>query len=55
MSGDALFTIFPLVSILFYIAPVIFVIWFLVKLLKTQQEKNKILTRIADKLDQMSK
>lgn len=46
--GAALFTIFP---IIFYIAPVVFVIWFLIKLLKVQQEKNEILRAIAEKLD----
>lgn len=49
--GDALFSIFPLLTMLFYIAPVAFVIWFLIKLLKIQQEKNEILRAIAEKLD----
>jgi len=54
MNGDALFTIFPLVSILFYLAPVVFIIWFLIKFLKLQQEKNKILKTISDKLDKLN-
>ena len=49
--GDALVIIFPLLTILFYIAPVVFVIWFLIKLLKIQQEKNEILRDIAEKID----
>lgn len=55
MSGDAIFAFFPIISILFYIAPVVFVIWFLLKLLKIQQEKNLILKDISDKLDQSNK
>lgn len=54
MTGDALFTIFPLVSIIFYIAPVLFIIWFLIKFLKIQQEKNTILKTISDKLDKLN-
>lgn len=49
--GDAFFTIIPLISFIFYIAPVVFVIWFLIKILKVQQEKNEILRTIAEKLD----
>lgn len=54
MNGDALFALFPIISILFYIAPVVFVIWFLLKFLKIQQEKNLILKNISDKLDHQS-
>lgn len=55
MNGDAIFALFPIISILFYIAPVVFVIWFLLKFLKIQQEKNLILKNISDKLDQSNK
>lgn len=55
MNGDAIFALFPIISILFYIAPVVFVIWFLLKFLKIQQEKNKILKNISDNLDQSNK
>ncbi|WP_445489789.1 hypothetical protein [Niallia sp. 03133] len=51
MNGDILFSIFPLVTIFFYLGPVIFVIWFLLKILKIQQEKNIILKDIAAKLN----
>ena len=51
MNGDVLFSIIPLVSIFFCIAPIVFFIWFLIKLLKIQQEKNVILKTISDKLD----
>ncbi|WP_173799925.1 hypothetical protein [Domibacillus mangrovi] len=54
MNGDAVFAIFPILTIFFYIAPVVFVIWFLVKFLKLQQEKNKILRTISDKLDKLN-
>jgi len=51
--GDALFSIFPIIIIFFYIAPIVFIIWFLIKFLKVQQEKNEILRTIADKLDKL--
>lgn len=54
MTGDAIFTFIPLLSIFFYLAPVVFLIWFLYKFLKLQQEKNKILKTISDKLDKLN-
>ncbi|PUB10648.1 hypothetical protein [Paenisporosarcina sp. OV554] len=51
MTGDSVFLFLP---ILFYIAPVVFVIWFMIKFLKIQQEKNKILRTISDKLDKLN-
>ncbi|QNG59481.1 hypothetical protein H4O14_17060 [Bacillus sp. PAMC26568] len=51
MNGDAIFAFFPIITILFYIAPVVFAIWFLLKFLKIQQEKNLILKNISEKLD----
>lgn len=47
--------IFPIITFLFYIVPIVFVIWFLVKFLNIQQEKNNILRTIADKLDKLNK
>ncbi|WP_199670771.1 hypothetical protein [Rummeliibacillus sp. POC4] len=49
--GDALILFFP---IIFYIAPLIFVIWFLIKFLKVQKEKNEILRAIAEKKDKQN-
>lgn len=54
MTGDSVFAMLPILSILFYIAPIVFVIWFLIKFLKIQQEKNKILSSISDKLDRLN-
>ncbi|MEH7353734.1 hypothetical protein V7150_09155 [Neobacillus drentensis] len=54
MIGDTFFSIIPIITIIFYIAPIAFIIWFLVKLLKIQQEKNKILKPIADKIDKLN-
>ncbi|WP_088068730.1 hypothetical protein [Gottfriedia luciferensis] len=51
MHGDAIFAFLPLLTILFYLAPIIFIIWFLLKFLKIQQEKNQILKSISNKLD----
>ncbi len=50
--GSTLFAFLPLLSLFIYIAPVIFIIWFLLKFLKIQQEQVQILKRISDKLDQ---
>jgi len=46
-------TILPLIPIFFYIVPVVFIIWFLLKFLKIQQEKNTILKTISEKLDKI--
>jgi flagellar biogenesis protein FliO len=54
MTGDSVFTMLPILSILFYLGPVLFVIWFLIKFLNIQQEKNKILSNISDKLDKLN-
>lgn len=49
---STLIAFLPLLSLFIYIAPVIFIIWFLFKFLKVQQEQVQILKRISDKLDQ---
>lgn len=54
MNGDAIFTVIPLLSIIFYIAPIVFIIWFLFKFLKLQQEKNIILRNISEKLEKQN-
>ncbi|WP_018393095.1 hypothetical protein [Bacillus sp. 37MA] len=54
MTGDAVFAIFPILTIFFYIAPVVFVIWFLFKLLKIQEERNAFLRDISKKLDKQT-
>ncbi|WP_397537915.1 hypothetical protein [Rummeliibacillus pycnus] len=46
--GNVIISIIP---IIFCIVPVLFVIWFLIKFLQVQQEKNEILKAIAGKLD----
>ncbi len=51
MTGNAIFAFLPILTMFFYLVPVLFVIWFLVKFLKIQQEKNEILRTIADKLN----
>ncbi len=48
---SAFFVFLPLLSLLIYIAPAVFVIWFLLKFLKIQQEQIQILKSISDKLD----
>ena len=51
MTGNAILAFLPILTMFFYLVPVVFVIWFLVKFLKIQQEKNDILRTIADKLN----
>ncbi|WP_166669500.1 hypothetical protein [Paenisporosarcina antarctica] len=46
MSGDAFFAIIPILSIFFYLAPVLFV--------NIQKDKNKILSTISDKLEKLN-
>lgn len=41
----------PIIPIIFCIIPLLFVVWFLIKFLQVQQEKNEILRIIAEKLD----
>jgi hypothetical protein len=50
--ASTLGTILPL---LLSLAPIVFVIWFLIKIIKIQEEKNIILKSISDKLDKQNK
>lgn len=47
------FDIMPLLGILFYLIPTVFVVWFLISFLKTQKERNNILREISEKLDML--
>lgn len=51
-TGVAVFNLFIFIlPIIFYLIPVAFIIWFLVKLLEVQQEKNELLRVIINKID----
>jgi len=50
-GGNTMASIIPLIVILFYIIPVLFIIWFLIKYLQSQNERNMILKEISRKLD----
>ncbi|GGB62813.1 hypothetical protein GCM10007199_30990 [Fictibacillus barbaricus] len=50
MDNSIVFAFFPLITLLFYIAPIVFIVWFLLRILKLQREKNEILKDISDKL-----
>lgn len=43
-----------IISFLYYIVPIVFIIWFLINFLKIQKEKNLILRDISDKIDKLS-
>lgn len=51
--GISFFSILPL--LLFYVLPIIFVIWFALTIVRLQKEKKVILQSIADKLDSIEK
>ncbi|WP_155010233.1 hypothetical protein [Priestia megaterium] len=53
MGGDILFSFMRFLSIFLYIAPIIFIVWFSIRFLKIQKERNKILNSIANKLDKL--
>lgn len=53
MGGDILFSFMRFLIIFLYIAPIIFIVWFSIRFLKIQKERNKILNSIADKLDKL--
>ncbi|WP_197028413.1 hypothetical protein [Bacillus sp. EB01] len=45
------FTFLPILALIFYIVPIVFIIWYMLKFLKVQQERNSILKTISEKLD----
>ncbi|RBP87876.1 hypothetical protein DFO70_11767 [Cytobacillus firmus] len=46
-------TLVTILPLLLSIAPILFIVWFLIKILKIQQEKNIILKSISNKLDKL--
>ncbi|MBM7664963.1 hypothetical protein JOC25_001422 [Solibacillus kalamii] len=48
---ETLIAFIPILSLFFYIAPCVFVIWFLLRILKIQQEKLRVLRSIDNKLN----
>lgn len=48
---ESLIALLPILSLFFYIAPCIFVIWFLLRILKIQKEKLRVLRSIDNKLN----
>ncbi|WP_409369628.1 hypothetical protein [Lysinibacillus sp. 38-6] len=51
MAIDTGLSILPILSLLFTFIPFVFVIWFMIKLISLQKERNRLLANIADKLD----
>lgn len=51
MAIDTRLSILPILSLLFTFIPFVFVIWFMIKLIILQKERNRLLANIADKLD----
>ena len=48
-------SIVPILSLLYYLIPIVFVIWFVTRFFKLQQEKNQILKNISDNLEKLNK
>lgn len=49
---DILLGIIPIFFLLvFYLVPVVFIVWFVFKIINIQKEQTEILLRIADKLE----
>lgn len=51
MSGDIAFMILPIVGLFIYLIPIVFIVWFLLKFIKLQEQKNEILRIIADRMN----
>lgn len=51
MHMQGMFTILPIISLLIYLIPVVFIVWFLLRYLKIQEQKNDILRMIADRMN----
>ncbi len=49
------FTFAPIITIFFYIAIVIFILWYLIRFLRLQKEMINVLKTISDKLDKPQK
>lgn len=54
MAKMGVFSFFPILMMLFYLATIGFSIWFAVSLIKAQRERNVILKEISARLDQSS-
>ncbi|TDX98058.1 UNVERIFIED_CONTAM: hypothetical protein BJ099_11885 [Lysinibacillus xylanilyticus] len=49
---EILFGIIPILFVLIiYLGPIVFIVWFAIKIIKIQKEQTEILLRIADKLE----
>lgn len=53
METSMMISILPILSLLFYLVPLVFIIWFVITFIKLQKEKNEILRTIADKLNKL--
>ncbi len=53
METSMMFSRLPILSLLFYLVPLVFIIWFLLTFIKLQKEKNRILRTIAEKIEKL--
>lgn len=51
MHMQGMFTLLPIISLLVYLIPIVFIGWFLLRYLKIQEQKNEILRTIADRMN----
>ncbi len=51
MHMQGMFTLLPIISLLIYLIPIVFIGWFLLRYLKIQEQKNEILRTIASRMN----
>lgn len=51
-NGDIIFSLFSIFGLLFYIVPIIFVIWFAITTTKQLKMQTKLLEEIKERLKQ---
>lgn len=53
MEMSMMFSILPILSLLFYLVLLVFIVWSVITFIRLQKEKNEILRTIADKLNKL--
>ncbi|QTB24501.1 MULTISPECIES: hypothetical protein [Lysinibacillus] len=50
-NGDIIFSLFSIVGLLFYIIPIIFIIWFAISTIKQLKRQTKLLEEMKDSIN----
>lgn len=51
-SGDIIFSLFSILGLLFYIIPIVFIIWFAISTTKQLKRQTKLLEEIKESIKQ---